>query len=116
MTSTTNAHCAYVVTNDNASIEELEIENTLNSKYHDPKYHSHFIREIIIPKLNLPSSYPISLDQSRLTENKRTRKFCTPAQQIVFINRKKIVAVKYSNKFLEKRTAKKKKKKFDWDF
>lgn len=83
----------------------------------EDKYESHGkITKIIIPKLNLPSAYPISLEQSRISPNNRSSLFCTPAKQIVFINRKKIVAVKYSNKFLEKRTAQKPKKKFDWDF
>ena len=81
------------------------------------KYQSHGrVTRVVIPKLNLPSSYPINLEESRLTAGKSAKKFCSPAQQIVFINRKKILTVKYSNKFLEKRTKEKKKKKFDWDF
>lgn len=83
----------------------------------EDKYESHGkITKIIIPKLNLPSAYPISLEQSRISPNSNSTQFCSPAKQIVFINRKKIVAVKYSNKFLEKRTSQKPKKKFDWDF
>lgn len=82
----------------------------------EDNYESHGkITRIIIPKLNLPTAYPVDLENSRLTENKKTSRFCTPAKQIVFINRKKIIAVKYSNKFIEKRSPKPKKK-FDWDF
>lgn len=82
----------------------------------DDIYQSHGrVTRVVIPKLSLPTAYPIDLENSRLTANKRSRKFCTPARQIVFINRKKIVAVKYSPYFAFKRTENKKPK-FNWDF
>lgn len=70
---------------------------------------------VIIPKLKLPSNYPI-YETSRVEKSKRARVFLSPAKQIIFINHHKIVAVKYSSNFLEKRKPKKAKKKFDWDF
>lgn len=73
------------------------------------------VTRVIIPKLSLPTEYPIDLENSRLTENKVSHKFCSPAKQIVFINRKKIVAIKYSPSFVFKRTESKKKP-FNWDF
>lgn len=74
------------------------------------------IVKIIIPKLNLPTIYPSNADNSRINKLKVAKKLCSPAKQIVFINKRKILAVKYSRKFIDKRTVKKEKKKFDWDF
>lgn len=83
----------------------------------DDIYQSHGrVTRVVIPKLNLPTAYPVDLENSRLTANKRARKFSTPANQIVFVNRKKIVAVKYSPNFAFKRTESKKTKPFNWDF
>lgn len=84
----------------------------------DDIYQSHGrVTRVVIPKLNLPISYPVDLENSRLTANKRAHKFSSPARQIAFINRKKIVAVKYSTTFVLKRQEDKKKKKpFNWDF
>ena len=75
------------------------------------------ITKIIIPKLSLPSLYPFTPDQSRIDNTKRVKLLCSPAKQIVFINKKKIVAVKYSTNFIDKRNKKvKPKKMFDFDF
>lgn len=74
------------------------------------------ITKIIIPKLSLPTTYPTSAENSRINANHKAKFICTPAKQIIFINKKKIVAVKYTQKFLDKRSNKKPKKKFDWDF
>lgn len=71
--------------------------------------------KVVIPKLKLPSSYPIS-ENSRVDKNKTTKKFCGPAKQIIFLNRNKIVAIKYSSAFLDKRKTVKPKKKFSIDF
>ncbi len=87
------------------------IGNAIENKY---QTHGKTVK-IVIPKLKLPSSYPI-LETSRVDNKKHTRKLCSPAKQIIFLNKKKILAVKYSTGFLEKRKPVKKKKKFDWDF
>lgn len=71
--------------------------------------------KVVIPKLKLPSAYPIS-EKGRVDKQKRTNKFCSPAREIIFLNRKKIVAIKYSTSFLEKRKVVKPKKKFSFDF
>lgn len=73
------------------------------------------ITRIVIPKLKLPSAYATDQENSRVLANRRVFHFCSPAKEIVFINRKKIVAVKYTTDFIERRQEKKKKK-FDWDF
>ena len=73
------------------------------------------ITKIIIPKLNLPGEYPTSPDTSRVNKNKkRVLKICSPARQIIFINKNRIVNVKYSSGFINKR--KKKQNKFKFDF
>ncbi len=74
------------------------------------------ITRVVVPKLNLPTTYPVDFSNSRLIQNKRASKFVSPAKQIVFINRKKIVAVKYSSAFILKRKEDKNKKPFNWDF
>ncbi len=82
----------------------------------EDKYQEGKITKVVIPRLKLPSAYPFSPDSSRVDKDRRASSFCTPARQVVFINKNKIVSIKYSSAFLEKRKVKKSKKKFDWDF
>lgn len=73
------------------------------------------ITRIIIPKLNLPSAYPSDIDSSRVNKDrKRATKLSSPAKQIIFINKNRIVNVKYSSGFINKRTKKQNKFKFDF--
>lgn len=75
------------------------------------------ITKVVIPKLNLPSAYPLNYEESRIISSKKTSKFCSASKQIIFINKNKIVGIKYSSAFIEKRKKKPKKNTdFNWDF
>ena len=80
-------------------------------------YQSGKITKVVIPKLNLPSAYPIGNNQSRLETKYKATSFYSPSKQIIFINKHKIVNIKYTEAFLNKRKTKKApNKKFNWDF
>ena len=76
------------------------------------------ITKVVIPKLNLPTAYPINMEESRIITTKRTKSFCSASKQIIFINKNKIVGIKYSSSFIDKRKKKPKKQNqsFNWDF
>lgn len=89
------------------------IGNQIDDKYQQ----SGKITKVVIPKLNLPTSYPINLDESRIILSKKASKFCSASSQIIFINKNKIVNTKYSSDFIKKRKKKpKKNQNFNWDF
>ena len=80
-------------------------------------YQSGKITKVVIPKLNLPSAYPVGNGQSRLETKYHSKSFFSPSKQIIFINKHKIVNIKYTEAFLNKRKVKKSpNKKFNWDF
>lgn len=104
---------------DSESQKESKKAVTLVGDTIADEYQKGRITKVIIPRLKLPTSYPYSPDKSRIDKAKpRLSGFVSPAKQIVFINSNKIVGIKYSSNFLEKRKATNKadKKKFDWDF
>jgi hypothetical protein len=90
---------------------KLLVGNRLDDNYQN----SGKITKIVIPKLDLPTEYP-SINNSRIVRFVHIASICTPAKEIVFINRHKIVAIKYSSKFIDKRKPQKPKSKFNWDF
>ena len=76
------------------------------------------VTKLFFPKFNLPTPYPTTGKDSRINSNYRSRKFMTPSKQLQLINKKKIVGVRYSTFFIEKRksASKPKKPKFSFDF
>lgn len=100
----------------NAEVVE-EVAKTLVGNQIDDKYQTGKITKVVIPKLNLPTAYPINLDESRLITSRKAKSVSSASKQIIFINKNKIVNIKYSSDFVEKRKKKPKaNKSFNWDF
>lgn len=76
------------------------------------------ITKIIIPKIPLPSEYPVDMNKPRINKSKVASRFVSPAKQIIFINKNKIIGIKYHKVFIESRKTapKRSSSKFNWDF
>lgn len=99
------------------AIEKDEDTELVGAKIDDNYQDKGKITKVIIPKLNLPSSYPVNYEEPRMLPGKRAGAFVSPSKQIIFINKNKIVNIKYSTRFVEKRRRKPKPaNKFNWDF
>lgn len=74
--------------------------------------------KMFFPRLTLPSSYPMSLEKSRVNSEVTVNKFMSIDDQVTLINHYKFNAVKYHQSFIDKRKAAQKpaKKKIDFDF
>jgi len=101
--------------------QKTEVEETpktlVSSKIDDKYQQTGKITKVVIPKLNLPSAYPVNYDESRVIKSRHAQKFCSASKQIIFINKNKIVNIKYAAAFIEKRKKKPKKNaNFNWDF
>lgn len=94
-----------------------QVSKTLVGNQIDDKYQTGKITKVVIPKLGLPTNYPVNLEESRIIASKRATSICSASKQIIFINKNKIVNIKYSSAFIEKRKKKPKtNKNFNWDF
>ena len=105
------------------SVEKVEtptVENkTLIGSASETQQQKGRVVKLTIPKLTLPSPYPIQQDnKSRINSEHRAKHFATTDKQIKVINKHQFNRVKYKVSFIEKRKVAQKpqKRKFEFDF
>ena len=100
------------------SLEEIQnYDEDLKGKETDVPVQKGKVTKLFIPRLMLPSPYPIMLDSSRINSDYRAKSLLRADEMIDLFNQYKFKAVSYKTGFIEKRKkTKKPKPKFSFDF
>ena len=100
-----------------AKKEIVKLDEDMKGREIDVPVQKGNITKLFIPKLMLPTPYPINLETSRINSDYRSKNIIKADKTISLFNKHKFKAVIYSTGFIEKRKkVKKQKPKFTFDF